>query len=110
MSKEMNDLLMVGVIAAVTIALRFLPFIIFPEGKPVPEKIKYLSGVLPPAVMGMLVIYCLKGINVFAWSFGLPEIIAVAVTVLIHLWKRNTLFSILAGTVSYMVLIQLVFV
>ena len=76
------------------------------EGDP---RIHYLSGVLPYAIMGMLVVYCLKNVSFFAGSHGIPEIAASAVVVGLHVWKRNTLLSIAAGTVLYMFLIQAVF-
>ncbi len=103
------SLLMIFVIALVTAALRFLPFFIFNGDKPVPEFINYLGRVLPYSIMAMLVVYCLKGISFVKAPFGLPEIISVAVTAALHIWKRNTLFSIICGTVCYMLLIQFVF-
>ena len=109
MSGTAHDLLLVAVIAAVTIALRALPFLLFPEGRAIPKLVTRLSNVLPAAVIGMLVIYCLRGVDVLTVPFGLPELIAVGVVILCHVWKRNTLVSILAGTVCYMLLIQLVF-
>ena len=109
MSKTVHDLLLILVIALVTIGIRALPFLVFPEGRPVPRIVTRLSNVLPAAVMGMLVIYCLRGITPFVWPFGLPELLAIAVVVLCHVWKRNTLISILFGTVSYMLLLRFVF-
>ena len=91
----------------VTVLLRFIPFIAF--GKKRPEFILYLGRVLPPSVMAMLVIYCLKEINFFAGSHGLPEIIASLAVILLHIWKRNTLISITTGTILYMCLVQFVF-
>jgi len=101
---------MVAVIAGVTIALRFLPFLIFGGKRKTPQIISYLGKVLPYAIMAMLVVYCLKHISFAAAPFGLPELIAGAVVALLHLWKRNTLLSIVTGTVAYMLLIQFVFV
>ena len=101
--------LTIGVSAAVTIALRFLPFIIFSGKKETPKVISYLSKYLPCAIMAMLVVYCLKSVNVLAAPFGLPELIGVLAVVLLHVWRRNTLISIAGGTVLYMLLIQLVF-
>ena len=80
-----------------------------PPGKPIPPVIQYLGKVLPPAVIGMLVIYCLKAVSITSYPYGLPEFIAVAVVILLHVWKRNNLLSIGVGTVLYMVLIQAVF-
>lgn len=101
-------LLTVAVIALVTALLRFLPFIIF-RNRETPRIISYLGRVLPYAVMGMLVVYCLKGVTLFSFPYGLPELIACLLVVFMHIWKRNTLLSILVGTVSYMVMIQLIF-
>ncbi len=92
-----------------TMTTRFLPFIIFPAGKPVPKYVSYLGKVLPAAVFGLLVIYCLKDVSVFSGSHGIPELISIAVVALLHLWKRQMLLSIAGGTVCYMLLVQLVF-
>ena len=105
----MHDILLVAVVAAVTVALRFLPFVIFREGKPLPAWLAHLGKVLPHAIMGMLVVYCLKGISFAAAPFGIPEILGCAGVALLHIWKRNTLLSIGGGTVFYMILVQLVF-
>ena len=86
-----------------------LPFLVFPAGKPTPRYVRYLGGVLPGAVFGLLVIYCLKDVSLFSGSRGLPELIAVAVVAAVHLWKRQMLFSIAAGTLCYMLLVQGVF-
>ena len=101
--------LTIGVSAAVTIALRFLPFIIFSGKKETPKVITYLGKYLPYAVMAMLVVYCLKSVNILAAPFGIPELIGVLAVVLLHVWRRNTLISIAGGTVLYMLLIQFVF-
>lgn len=102
-------LIMVLVIALVTAILRFVPFFIFNGEKPVPEFIIYLGKVLPYSIMAMLVVYCLKSISFVKAPFGLPEGISVALVAALHVWKRNTLFSIICGTVCYMLLIQFVF-
>lgn len=99
---------MIAIMAVVTMLLRFLPFIIFGERK-TPQYIEYLGKFLPYAIMGMLVVYCLKGMCFTSAPFGIPEIIAVAVTAGLHVWKRNTLVSIICGTVCYMLLIQFLF-
>ncbi len=104
-----NSMLMIAVIAAVTILLRFLPFWIFGEHRKTPKIITYLGSVLPWSIMSMLVVYCLKDMDVTAAPFGLPRIIGCAVTALLHVWKRSTLLSIGAGTVVYMLLVQFVF-
>lgn len=101
--------LIIAVAGAVTLLLRFLPFLIFGGKRETPPFIVYLGKVLPYAIMGMLVIYCLRGISFTAAANFLPELIACAVVVLAHVWKRNTLLSIISGTVCYMLLVQVVF-
>ena len=101
--------LMIAVIALVTAALRFLPFLIFGENRKTPPLVTYLGQVLPYAIMGMLVVYCLKGVSLTAFPFGIPELLGCAAVTLLHIWKRNTLLSIGAGTVCYMLLVQYVF-
>lgn len=88
---------------------RFLPFLIFSSKKPTPKYIQYLGKALPAAIFGMLVVYCLKNVNVLAGSHGLPELISIAVVVALHLWKRQMLISVAGGTVCYMLLVQFVF-
>lgn len=100
---------MIAVIALVTAGLRFLPFLIFRENRKTPPLVTYLGQVLPFAIMGMLVVYCLKGITLTSAPYGIPEAIGCAVVALLHIWKRNTLLSIGAGTVCYMLLVQFVF-
>ena len=100
---------LVAVMAAVTILLRFLPFLIFRADRPIPAYVVYLGHVLPPAIIGMLVIYCLKDTAVTAAPHALPELIAALSVVALQVWKRNSLVSILSGTVLYMLLVQLVF-
>lgn len=99
----------IGVVALGTIVTRFLPFILFPPNRDTPKYIVYLGRVLPSAVIGLLVIYCLKGVKPLAWPYGLPELIGIAVTAALHIWKRSLLLSIGVGTVLYMVLIQTIF-
>ena len=106
---DIHAALMIAVIALVTAGLRFLPFLIFGENRTTPPLITYLGQVLPFAIMGMLVVYCLKDVSFISGSFGIPEIIGCAAVALLHIWKRNTLLSIGAGTVCYMLLVQLVF-
>ena len=101
--------LIIVVAGAVTLLLRFLPFLIFNGKQETPPYIIYLGKVLPYAIMGMLVIYCLRGISFTAAANFLPELIACAVVVLAHVWKRNTLLSIISGTACYMLLVQFVF-
>lgn len=91
-----------------TMTTRFLPFIIFPENKTPPEIVTYLGTVLPYAVIGLLIVYCLKD-AVFSEYHALPELLAIAAVVIIHKWKKNTLLSISTGTVLYMILVQKIF-
>lgn len=105
-----RTLMVIFTIAAVTIFTRAFPFIFFSgKGEP-PEFIIYLGKVLPPAIMAMLVIYCLKGISLAQYPYGAPEIIACLTVIILHVWKRNNLISIFGGTILYMILIQIVFV
>ena len=106
---QLHAAALIAVAALVTALLRFLPFGIFYGGRKTPPAVAYLGRVLPYAVMAMLVVYCLKGISFAAAPFGIPEMIAAAVVVLLHLWRRNTLLSIVAGTVCYMLLIRMMF-
>ena len=105
-----HSLLLIAVISIVTLLIRFLPFLLFPGGKETPRYIMYLGMVLPYAIMGMLVVYCLKKVSFIASPYGLPEFLAVTLVIILHLWKRNTLISIAAGTVCYMLLVQHVFI
>ena len=93
-----------------TVITRFLPPILFPHGKPLPKFLQELCTLLPPAMMGLLVVYCLRSISWLSAPHGAPELIAIAAVAGLHLWKRNVLLSIAGGTVLYMVLVQAVFV
>ena len=106
---NLHSILIIAVAAIVTATTRFTPFLIFGENRRIPPIVEYLGKVLPYAIMGMLVIYCLKGVSFAAFPFGIPEMIGCLVVILLHIWKRNTLLSIGAGTVCYMLLVQLVF-
>lgn len=97
---------MIMVIALVTALLRFLPFLVFNGTRTVPKVVHYLGNVLPYSIMGMLVVYCLKDVSFGMFGDWLPELISVVVVVLLHVWKRNTLLSIIGGTVCYMILIR----
>ena len=105
----MYSLLMIAAMTLVTMLTRFLPFLIFNEHHKTPNIILYLGKVLPCAIMGMLVVYCLKDVSVLSAPFGIPELLGIAVVAALHIWKRNSLLSIGVGTVFYMVLVQLVF-
>ena len=103
----MQALWIVLVCAGVTLLLRALPFMCFGGKGGVPKWIASLGGVLPPAIMAALVVYCLKGVPFGSFADGAYQLIAGAVVVLVHLWKRNTLLSIAVGTAAYMLLIRL---
>ncbi len=105
----MHDIWLIVVATLVTMATRFLPFLIFGENRKTPPLITYLGQVLPFAIMGMLVVYCFKDVAFFQSPFGIPEILGCAVVAVLHLWKRNTLLSIGVGTVAYMLMVQLLF-
>ena len=103
----MKSAIIVAVMAAVSALLRFLPFLVF--RKRTPPYIAYLGRVLPPAIIGMLVVYCLKDVTVTAAPYGLPELIACLTVAAVQLWRRSSLWSILAGTAVYLVLVNVVF-
>lgn len=104
-----QQIITIAMVVLGTMLTRFLPFMLFPSGRPVPKYISYLGKVLPSAVFGLLVIYCLKNVSLLSGSHGLPETISILLVVLLHLWKRQMLLSIAGGTVCYMLLVQLVF-
>ena len=105
----MHNIIMIVVMTLVTMLTRFLPFLIFNEHRKTPPLVLYLGKVLPCAIMGMLVIYCLKDVAVLSAPYGLPELLGIAAVAILHIWKRNSLLSIGVGTVFYMVLVQVVF-
>jgi len=105
-----HSLAIIGVVAVCTIITRVLPFLIFGRHKEIPKTVQYLGDYLPPAIMATLVIYCLKGVDLLKGNHGLPELISVFLVIILHVWKKNTLLSIGAGTVCYMFLIQMIFV
>lgn len=104
-----QQIITIGMVILGTALTRFLPFLVFPAGKPTPKYIQYLGKVLPSAVFGLLVVYCLRNVNVLTGTHGLPEAISVAVVAGLHLWKKQMLLSIAGGTVCYMLLVQMVF-
>ena len=106
---DIHAIALIAVMSLVTAALRFLPFLLFGGNKKVPAFVSYLGHVLPYAIMGMLVVYCLKDVSLTEAPHGLPELLAVLTVVGLHIWKRSALLSIGAGTVLYMLLVQLVF-
>ena len=103
----MNSVILISAMALTTMLTRFLPFIVF--RKETPKYISYLGRVLPPAIIGMLVIYCLKDITFAVYPHGIPELIAAVCVIAVQAWKRNSIISILTGTVIYMILIQMIF-
>ncbi len=105
-----EQVITIGMVVLGTLMTRFLPFLLFPAGKPVPKYVRYLGKVLPSAVFGLLVVYCLKGVSVLTGNHGIPELISIVFVVVLHLWKRQMLISIAGGTFCYMLLVQLVFV
>jgi len=105
----MHDALIVVVAGLVIMATRFIPFLIFGGKQETPKLVTYLGKVLPFAIMGMLVVYCMKDVKFLAYPYGIPELIGCAAVALLHIWKRNVLLSIGGGTVLYMLLVQLVF-
>ena len=108
MTKE-RAFLIILVVAACTLITRLIPFVLFGGKREMPKAVGYLGQILPPAIMATLVVYCLKSADLFSASHGIPEFVSVAVTALLHVWKKNVLLSIAAGTFCYMFLIQAVF-
>ena len=104
-----EQIITIAICALGTMATRFLPFLIFRYNRPTPKYIQYLGKALPAAIFGMLVVYCLKDVNLLTASHGIPELIGIVTVVLLHLWKRQMILSIAAGTVVYMLLVQFVF-
>lgn len=104
-----QQIITIGMVILGTVLTRFLPFLVFPAGKPTPKYIRYLGTVLPSAVFGLLVVYCLKDVSLFAGSHGIPEMVSIAAVIGLHIWKRQMLLSIAGGTLCYMLLVQFVF-
>lgn len=102
-----DSFIVIGIIAICTFFTRVTPFLLFPPHKETPKFIKYLGKVLPYSIIGMLIVYCLKGVSITANPYGLPELIAILFIVFIHNWKRNTLLSVGGGTAVYMILLQM---
>ena len=106
---DMQKIVTVAVVMLGTMLTRFLPFLAFSSAKKAPAAVRYLGQILPGAVFGLLVVYCLKNVQLLSGSHGLPEAIAIAAVIALHLWKRQTLLSIAGGTVCYMALVQTIF-
>ena len=106
---DIRSAVLIGVCALITAALRFIPFFVFGGKRKTPAFITYLGKVLPFAIMGMLVVFCLKNVSLTAYPHGIPELLGVLTVAGLHIWKRNTLLSIIAGTVVYILLVNFVF-
>ena len=104
-----QQIITIAMVILGTMLTRFLPFLLFPAGKKTPKYIEYLGKVLPAAVFGLLVIYCVKDVSVPEGNHGIPETLAIALTAGLHLWKKNMFLSIAAGTLFYMALLQFIF-
>lgn len=104
-----QQIITIAMVVLGTMITRFLPFLIFPAGKETPKYIQYVGKVLPAAVFGLLVIYCLRSVDLFSGNHGLPEALSIALVIALHVWKRQMLLSIAGGTICYMLLVQLVF-
>ena len=104
-----QQIITIGLCAVGTMLTRFLPFAIFSEKKPTPDYIKYLGNALPGAIFGLLVVYCLKGIDFTVKSYGIPELLSVIITAVLHIWRKNMFLSIACGTACYMLLVNFVF-
>lgn len=104
-----QQMITIGLCIAGTMLTRFLPFAVFNENRKTPAFVQYIGRVLPPAVFGMLVIYCLKNVDLWQGSRGIPELLSILITGGLHLWKRQMLLSIAGGTICYMLLVQFVF-
>ena len=101
-----QEILTIAICVAGTMATRFLPFLIFREGRPVPPYVQYLGKALPSTIFAMLVVYCLRNVDFTGGAHGLPELVSIAATAALHLWRRNMLLSILGGTLCYMAIVQ----
>lgn len=104
-----QQLITIAMIVLGTALTRYLPFMLFPAGKQTPPYVRYLGKVLPSAVFGLLVIYCLRNVNVLGGTYGIPELLAITLVIVLHLWKRQMLLSIAGGTKFYMILVQTLF-
>lgn len=104
-----QQIITIAAVVLGTMITRFLPFLVFSSEKPTPKYIQYLGKFLPSAVFGLLVIYCLKHVNIFSGTHGIPELVSILLVIALHLWKRQMLFSLAGGTICYMLLIQTVF-
>lgn len=107
MMTPMQLIIMTLALAAGVMITRFMPFILFPENREVPKTVQYLGAVLPPAVIGLLVVYCLRNVEFLSGkAHGIPEVAAILCICGLHIWKKNSLLSIAGGTAIYMVLLH----
>lgn len=104
-----QQIITISICIAVTMLTRFLPFILFNEKRKTPDFIQYIGKYLPSAVFGMLVIYCLRNVQIIQGTHGIPELISIVITGVLHIWKRQMLLSIAGGTICYMLLLHYVF-
>ncbi|AMM94477.1 branched-chain amino acid transporter AzlD [Peribacillus simplex] len=104
-----QQIITIAMVVLGTMLTRFLPFAIFPSGKPTPAYVQYLGKVLPLATLGLLVIYCFKDVSLLSGSHGIPEFIGVVTVALLHFWKKQMLLSIAGGTIIYMIMVQSIF-
>lgn len=104
-----QQIVTIAIVILGTMLTRFVPFFVFPAGKPTPKYVQYLGNVLPPAVFGLLIIYCLKNVSIFTGSHAIPELLAITLVIALHTWKRQMLLSIAGGTIFYMILVQFIF-
>ena len=104
-----QQIITIGLCALATVLTRFIPFLVFSPSRKTPVFVKYIGDVLPAAIFGMLIVYCLKDVSIISYSFGIPELIGIVTVIAVHLLKRKMLLSIATGTVVYMLLVQLVF-
>lgn len=102
-----HAIIAIAIMAVVTYMLRALPFFVFKDKRP-PAYVEYLGKYLPYSIMGMLVVYCLKGTKLLQAPFGIPEIASVIIVILLHVWKRNTILSIVCGTLFYMIILRFI--
>lgn len=103
-----QQIITIAVMSLAVILTRFLPFLLF-QGRKTPKYVQYLGTVLPASVFGLLVVYCLKNVSIVSSPHGIPELIGIVVTTVLHVWKRQMLISIAGGTFTYMILVQTVF-
>ncbi len=104
-----QQIVTIAMVVLGTMLTRFVPFFVFPAGKLTPKYVQYLGNVLPPAVFGLLIIYCLKNVSIFTGSHAIPELLAITLVIALHTWKRQMLLSIAGGTIFYMILVQFIF-